>query len=80
MREWSIRDAKAHLSKLIAAAQEGPQAITEHGRPAVVVLSSDDYARLQRKVEPLSQFFARAGFEGVQVERVRAAARDEGEV
>jgi prevent-host-death family protein len=79
MREWSIRDAKDHLSALIAAAQRGPQAITKRGRQAAVVLSSDDYARLQRKVEPLTRFFVR-GLEDVQIERTKAAARDEGDV
>jgi prevent-host-death family protein len=80
MREWSIRDAKDHLSALIAAAQRGPQAITKRGRQAAIVLSSDDYARLQRKAEPLTRFFFRAGLEDVQIERAKAAARDEGDV
>ena len=80
MREWSIRDAKAHLSELIEAAKEGPQAITRRGRQAVIVLSSNDYARLQRRVEPLTHFFARAGLEDIEIERVKAAVRDQGEV
>jgi prevent-host-death family protein len=80
MREWSIRDAKDHLSELVAAAQQGPQAITKRGRPAVVVLSKDDYERLQRQLEPLTSFFARAGLEDIAIERVEAAGRNEGEI
>jgi prevent-host-death family protein len=80
MREWSIRDAKDHLSELVEAAQRGPQAITKRGRQAVVVLSRNDYERLQRQLEPLTSFFARAGFEDVEIERVKATVRDEGEV
>jgi antitoxin Phd len=80
MREWSIRDAKDHLSELVEAAQQGPQAITKRGRPAVVVLSRNDYERLQRQLEPLTRFFARAGLDDIEIERVKAAVRDEGEV
>jgi prevent-host-death family protein len=80
MREWSIRDAKDHLSALVEAAQKGPQAITKRGRQAVVVLSKSDYERLQRQLEPLASFFARAGLEDVEIERIKAAARDEGEL
>jgi antitoxin Phd len=80
MREWSIRDAKDHLSELVEAAQQDPQAITKRGRQAVVVLSRKDYERLQRQLEPLTSFFARAGLEDVEIERVKAVMRDEGEV
>jgi prevent-host-death family protein len=80
MREWSIRDAKDHLSELVEAAQECPQAITKRGRQVVVVLSCNDYARLQGRAESLTQFFARAGFEDAHIERVKAAMRDGGEV
>jgi prevent-host-death family protein len=79
MREWSIRNAKDRLSELVEAAQQGPQAITKRGRPAAVVLSNSDYERLQRQLEPLTSFFARAGLDDVEIQRVKAAARDEGE-
>ena len=80
MREWSIRDAKDHLSEMVEAAQTAPQTITKRGRPAVVVISRDEYERLHRQLEPLTSFFARAGLEDVEVERVKAAVRDEGEL
>jgi prevent-host-death family protein len=79
MREWSIRDAKDRLSELVEAAQTGPQAITKRGRQTAVVLSKSDYERLQRWREPLTSFFARAGLDDVEIERVKAAVRDEGE-
>ncbi|WP_149539713.1 type II toxin-antitoxin system Phd/YefM family antitoxin [Siccirubricoccus phaeus] len=44
---WKLQDAKARFSELVRAAQaEGPQTVTLHGRPAVVVLSAEEYARL----------------------------------
>jgi antitoxin Phd len=80
MRQWSIREAKDRLSELVDAAQQSPQAITRRGHEAVVVLSRKDYDRLQRQVEPLTSFFARAGLDDVEIERVQAAVRDEGEL
>jgi prevent-host-death family protein len=80
MRQWSIREAKDRLSELVEAAQQSPQAITKRGREAAVVLSRKDYERLQRQLEPLTSFFARAGLQDVEIERVKASARDEGEL
>jgi prevent-host-death family protein len=79
MQHWSIRDAKDHLSRLIEAAQAEPQAITKRGRDSVVVMSKQEYERLVRHREPLSQFFARSGWADLEIERVKAAVRDEGE-
>jgi prevent-host-death family protein len=49
-QEWQLQDAKARFSELVKSAQrDGPQRITVHGRPAAVVLSDYDYARLIAK-------------------------------
>jgi len=43
---WSVAQAKARLSEVIArAVRQGPQAITKNGRPAVVVVSFEEWAR-----------------------------------
>jgi prevent-host-death family protein len=43
---WSVAEAKAKLSEVIdRALEEGPQAITRNGRPALVVVSSEEWAR-----------------------------------
>ena len=76
MREWSIRDAKDRLSELVEAAAREPQAITKHGRAAVVVLSQQEFDRLVRPAEPLASFFGRSGFDEVEIERVEAAVRE----
>ena len=79
MKNWSIRDAKDHLSELVDAAQNAPQAITRRGRCTAVVLSREEFDRLQRQREPISAFFARSGLDQIELERVQAAVRDEGE-
>jgi prevent-host-death family protein len=80
MRNWSIRDAKDHLSELVEAASDAPQAITRRGRCAAIVLSEREFHRLRRRGEPLSSLFARAGLEDVEIERVQATVRNEGEL
>ena len=80
MRNWSIRDAKDRLSELVEAAQAEPQAITRRGRCRAILLSEREFTRLQRQAEPLTNFFARAGLEDIEIERVKALPRDEGEL
>jgi prevent-host-death family protein len=49
MAEWPIQDAKNKFSALVNAALAGePQRVTRRGRPAVVVLSAEEYDRLCR--------------------------------
>jgi prevent-host-death family protein len=45
---WSVHDAKNRFSELVEAAGRSPQTVTKHGKPAVVVLATDEYARLRR--------------------------------
>ena len=46
---WSIQDAKNSFSSLVDAARREPQTVTKHGKPAVVVVAADEYARLRRQ-------------------------------
>jgi len=44
---WKLEDAKARFSEVVKLAERGtPQHVSVRGRPAVVVLSMADYARL----------------------------------
>ena len=47
-RNWSVRDAKNRFSEVISAARREPQTVTNHGKPAVVVVAAEEYQRLQR--------------------------------
>lgn len=47
---WQLQEAKARLSEVVRRARdEGPQHVSLHGAPAVVVLSEQDYRRLTSK-------------------------------
>ena len=45
---WRLQDAKAHFSELVRRVRrEGPQHVTVRGRDEVVVLSVEEFRRLQ---------------------------------
>ena len=47
MREVQLREAKAHLSAVVDAAEQGEASIiTRHGHPAAVVLGYEEWKRL----------------------------------
>ncbi len=47
MRTIQVRDAKAHFSELVAAAERGePTTITRHGQPAAVMIPVEIAERL----------------------------------
>jgi len=47
MKSWQVQTAKARFSELIKhAANDGPQAITAHGKLVAVVVSSDLFMHL----------------------------------
>jgi prevent-host-death family protein len=44
---WSLQDAKNSFSAVVDAALHGrPQTVTKRGKPAVVILSIEEYERL----------------------------------
>ncbi len=47
-KKWQMQDAKARFGELVRkAAAEGPQVVTYRGVDTAVVLSMDDYKRMQ---------------------------------
>lgn len=45
---WILQDAKARFSELVRRVRsEGPQHVTVHGRDEVVVVSAEEFRRLQ---------------------------------
>jgi prevent-host-death family protein len=79
MKEWQLQEAKARLSELVKkATSEGPQRITVHGTPTVVVISTDEYERLKRPHESFVQFMRKSPLYGLKLDltRNKTAARD----
>jgi prevent-host-death family protein len=50
MQKWQMQEAKAKFAEVVKrAAAEGPQIVTYRGADAAVVLSIDEYRRLETK-------------------------------
>ena len=75
----SVAQAKARLSEVIDRAREqGPQAITKNGRPAVVVVSIEEWTRKTRRNGTLADFFAASPLRGsgLEIERAQGGTRE----
>jgi antitoxin Phd len=60
MRNWPVQDAKNQLSHVIELARsEGPQTITRHGRPVVIVVAAEEFKKSQAQKETPLEFFRR---------------------
>ncbi len=45
---WQLQEAKTHFSEVVERAMKhGAQTVTKHGRPAVVIISAEEYKRSQ---------------------------------
>lgn len=70
MKTWPVQDAKNQLSQVIELARtEGPQVITRHGQPVVVVVAADEFKKLRTPKETPLEFFSR--FKGAGLELTR---------
>lgn len=76
---WTVQDAKNKFSAVVEAALAGaPQEVTRRGKPAVVVLSVDEYQRLLRGAVQARESFADhlMAFPGGEIEHAEATPRD----
>ncbi len=57
--EWSLQDAKNRFSAVVDAAIKGmPQRVTRRGKPAVMVISVEEYERLHQLERAAAPTFA----------------------
>jgi antitoxin Phd len=76
---WKLEDAKARFSELVRrATSEGPQTVTVRGREAAVVLSAEQYEKLQPAKDrlPLLEFLRSLDLTGLDLTRERDTGRD----
>jgi len=76
---WTLQDAKNKFSAVVEKAMAGsPQEVTRRGKPAVVVLSSDEYNRLLNAASKSQGSFVDhlMSFPDLDVEPAQARARD----
>ena len=73
---WALQDAKARFSELVRMAKsEGPQHVTVHGRDEIVVLSVEEFRRLQgdRTGQALVDAMRNSPHRDVEIEPKRSA-------
>jgi prevent-host-death family protein len=68
-REWQLQEAKKCFSRLVESARhDGPQTITLRGKPAVVVVSFEQFKKLTQPRTTLSQFFGQSPLHGMKLD------------
>ena len=82
MKSMTAAEAQNKFGQLIEAAQRRPIAITRHGRPAVVVMSIEDYERRQthawdRVMESIKRSQAYAAAAGLTEKKLNKLLADE---
>ena len=75
---WTAANAKARLSEVMARAQDSPQTITRNGKPSVIVVSADEWARKVARKGSLAEFLLASPLRGLDIdlERPRDEPRD----
>jgi prevent-host-death family protein len=71
---WQVQDAKARFSELVdKALTSGPQWVTKHNRPAVVVISVEEFEKLSRTQpsESLADVLARSPYKELELDLTR---------
>jgi len=76
LMKWQIQEAKARFSEMVERTlREGPQTVTRHGKPVVVLVTADEYRRLRAGGKTFKALLASAPLEGIEIRRSREKAR-----
>ncbi len=71
-QQWQLQEAKNRFSEVVErACSEGAQTVTKRGKPAVVVVSVDEYQKLVQRQTGLVEFFRKSPLRGVDLDLAR---------
>jgi prevent-host-death family protein len=71
-RTWPLQEAKNRLSYLVEQANsDGPQTITVRGHARAVLLSAEEYERITRPSQSLTDFFRQSPLYGLDLDVAR---------
>ena len=71
-KKWQLQEAKNRFSEVVRkASEEGPQTVTKHGKDSVVVLSAEDYRKLEQPKTSLIEFFQNSPFSKIEIDLKR---------
>jgi prevent-host-death family protein len=69
---WTVASAKARFSELIDKARsDGPQTVTRNGKPAVVLVSSEEWERRTARKDDLFDFLRNSPLRGLDLDLER---------
>ena len=73
---WQVQEAKGRFSELIEEAnRRGAQVITRHGRPVAVVVSAEEYSRLNPRPK-IVDILRKCPLPGLTVSRLQDTPRN----
>ena len=78
-KKWQLQEAKNRFSEVVRkASEEGPQTVTKHGKDSVVVLSAEDYRKLEKPKTSLFEFFQKSPLSKgeINIERDKSLSRN----
>ncbi|WP_199535597.1 type II toxin-antitoxin system Phd/YefM family antitoxin [Rhodohalobacter sp. SW132] len=71
-KKWQLQEAKNRFNEVVRKAfEEGPQTVTKHGKDSVVVLSAEDYRKLEQPRTSLVEFFQKSPLSEVEIDLTR---------
>ena len=68
---WTLASAKARFSEVVDRAQGGPQTITRNGKPSVVIVSAEEWARKTVRKGTLAEFLLASPLRGADLDLER---------
>jgi antitoxin Phd len=75
--EWQLQDAKAKFSLLVQKAiDDGPQTVTRRGKPAVVVLSAEQFELMKKRQISLKELLPLLAIDEQDLERNKDLPRE----
>lgn len=78
-KKWQLQEAKNRFSEVVRmASEEGPQTVTKHGKDSVVVLSAEDYRKLEQPKTSLVDFLQKSPLSNAHIDtkRDKSTSRD----
>jgi|AntRauTorcE11897_2_1112592.scaffolds.fasta_scaffold94655_2 prevent-host-death family protein len=78
-KKWQIQEAKSKFSEVVRRASvDGPQMVTKNGKDFAVILSAEDYRKLDFPKTSLVDFFQQSPLVdlNVDIKRDKSAMRD----
>lgn len=79
IKKWQLQEAKNKFSEVVRkATEEGPQTVTKHGKDSVVILSVEDFKKMERPKNSLIDFFQNSPLasEELDLKRDKSLPRD----